>query len=618
MDARPAPVRRGLPACNDAASGRRRRLGLSLVAAIAGLAACGRVPAPTEGALGACGDPTTAIARIQGEGESSPLQGQVVQVEAILAARLPGLDAVTLEAPPSAPPSARAGLLVMLDGAALAFEPGRRLRLAGTVTEWREQDSGPGGTRLRLRGAVRDCGPGTLPPPLRVEQAPPDWEALEGLRVHLPGPLLLAANYALAATGRATVALGPRPYAPTERGLPGPAAAREHAAQARTLLELDPARADPAADPHWWLGGAPGPQEPWRTGTTLADVEGVVVDGTRARLALTRAPGAVIQAPRPPPPPRTTGTLRVAAANVLNFFNGDGAGAGFPTARGAADAAAMQRQRDKVLAMLAGLDADVLALMEVENDGAGAGSALASLVEGLDAASGADGAWRAVDTGAARHGGDDIRVALVYRSDRVRAQGDPHWPAAAEFATLNRLPLAQAFVAADGGAPLVVVANHFKSKSGCPAEPGPDANAGDGQGCWNHTRAAAARALAAWIEARRVAEPAAWDAVLVVGDLNSHTQEDPVRALRDAGYIDLVERAVGPEAYSYVFEARLGRLDHALATPALAARVRAAGEWHLNADEAAGFAYDGDPALYRPDPWRASDHDPLWVDVDPR
>ena len=65
------------------------------------------------------------------------------------------------------------------------------------------------------------------------------------------------------------------------------------------------------------------------------------------------------------------------------------------------------------------------------------------------------------------------------------------------------------------------------------------------------------------------------DGVLLIGDLNSYAKEDPVRALESRGYANLVARFVGDAAYSYVFRGEAGSLDHALATPALAARVRA-------------------------------------------
>ena len=40
-----------------------------------------------------------------------------------------------------------------------------------------------------------------------------------------------------------------------------------------------------------------------------------------------------------------SGSLKVAAFNVLNYFNGDGQGGGFPTSRGANSAVEFDRQR---------------------------------------------------------------------------------------------------------------------------------------------------------------------------------------------------------------------------------------------------------------------------------
>ena len=54
--------------------------------------------------------------------------------------------------------------------------------------------------------------------------------------------------------------------------------------------------------------------------------------------------------------------------NVLNYFNGDGLGGGFPTARGAETPFELDRQEAKIVAALAAIDADVVGLMEIEND----------------------------------------------------------------------------------------------------------------------------------------------------------------------------------------------------------------------------------------------------------
>ena len=56
--------------------------------------------------------------------------------------------------------------------------------------------------------------------------------------------------------------------------------------------------------------------------------------------------------------------VRIASFNVLNYFNGDGQGAGFPTPRGADTAEEFERQKAKTVNAILALDADVIGLLE--------------------------------------------------------------------------------------------------------------------------------------------------------------------------------------------------------------------------------------------------------------
>ena len=78
------------------------------------------------------------------------------------------------------------------------------------------------------------------------------------------------------------------------------------------------------------------------------------------------------------------GNLKVASFNVLNFFNGDGLGGGFPTSRGANTQFELDRQKAKEVSALKAIDADIVGLMEIEND-APPNSAIEELVAGLNA-----------------------------------------------------------------------------------------------------------------------------------------------------------------------------------------------------------------------------------------
>ena len=352
-----------------------------------------------------------------------------------------------------------------------------------------------------------------------------------------------------------------------------------------------------------------------RFGSTLQGVEGIVrVDEHGVRLVPRRV-HRIDPAPRPAAP-TVPGALRLASFNVLNLFNGDGRGGAFPTPRGARTAGEYARQQAKLVAAVQALAPDAAALMEVENDGSGPDSALAQFVAALNAA-GPVRDYAFVDTGAGP-GTDQIRVALVYRTAKLRPRGGPAMLAGGPFDTRSRVPLAQAFTvvgARRGTAPLVLVAVHFKSK-GCgrdaTAASGVDADQKDGQTCFNATRIDSARRLVDWLRTDPTRSRS--DRSVLLGDFNAYAKEEPLRVLHEAGYIDAFDRfpETGP-AYSFVFGGQAGRLDHALLSPAAAALLRGAAHWHSNADEPAAADYRAgtDTSAYG-----ASDHDPLVIGGD--
>lgn len=158
--------------------------------------------------------------------------------------------------------------------------------------------------------------------------------------------------------------------------------------------------------------------------------------------------------------------------------------------------------------------------------------------------------------------------------------------------------------------------NHLKSKgSGCGAG---DPDTGDGQGNCNLTRLAAAQAIVDFLagDPTDSGDPDH----LVIGDLNSYDREDPIQALVGAGYTDLIAEFGGEFAYGYVFDGKVGYLDHALSNEPLTSQVTGAAEWHVNADEPDILDYNvdfGRPAtFFAPDRYRSSDHDPVLVGLD--
>ena len=560
-----------------------------------------------------CGADATLISAIQGETDSSPLAGQHVVIEAVVTAvfneagGLGGLFVQEEAKDRDSNPATSEGLFVYAPS--LSAAPGQRLRLAGEVTEYN------GLTELTNLTGTENCGTTDLPAPAMITlpwtsaEAP---EALESMRVQFSSPLVVNDNYDLGRYGSLTLG-GGRHFIPTNVAEPGADAAIVAELNALDRIILDDAsnRQNPSVVPY------PTPQlsasQSVRAGDTVQDLVGVLdYRFSEWRLQPTASPSFSQTNPRTTEPQlEDRGNLVVASFNVLNFFNGDGLGGGFPTSRGADTAEELDRQSQKLASALSALNADVIGLMEIENDGYGEYSAIAELAGALGSE------WQWVDPGLAQLGSDEITVGFLYRSDRVATVGNAATLSTAPFDDLNRQPLAQTFRLKDADDGVTIAVNHFKSK-GCGSAEGTNADQNDGQGCWNPSRTLAAQALSAWL-ANDATGTGETD-VLIIGDLNSYAKEDPITTLTAAGYTDLVATHQGEQAYSYVFYGQAGYLDHGLANASLATKVKAATIWPINADEPRALDYNTEyktpeqqASFYAPDAYRASDHDPVLV-----
>ncbi|MCF7221724.1 ExeM/NucH family extracellular endonuclease [Lysobacter sp. TLK-CK17T] len=613
----PAAARRPFPARSRRLAAVAAGLALALAAGCDGAVSL----APGTGTNSAArASATLAIGAVQGDRGRSPYVGEQVRVEGVVTADFTaddGLGGVYLQDAGDGNPATSDAIFVPVAHDAPFRDLLRRGARVGVQGRVAELDGG-GQVRLTalLADTVEQLGLGEVAV-TELRTPPVDWERFEGMRVRIVAPLTVGSLGDLERYGEMLVSFDGRLWQPAERAAPDSDAARAIAADnARRRLVLDDGRAGdnrPLAGSIWPDGAAQ-----LRSGSTIEAAEGILDHRHgRYRLQLDVPPTLVAQ-PRPPAP-TVPGDLRVAAFNLENLFNGDGRGGGFPTPRGARSPAQLQAQLDKLVATIRALDPDIAALMELENDGYGPDSSVATLVDALN--DGGTGDWRFVegcDRNCRREGrgpGDDaIRVGLIYRAGRVRPQGRPAMLEGGPFGPRSRVPLAQAFAPQAGGPPLVVVANHFKSK-GCNEAEGDDRD--NGAGCWNALRAESARRLSEWLATDPTRSGS--DLAMIVGDLNAYAQEEPLRVLARAGWRDAFALAgssgAGNEApYSYVYEGEAGRLDHALLSPALAGRLRGAVEWHSNADEPRSASYwsrgrtDG--------PWRSSDHDPLLLGFD--
>jgi predicted extracellular nuclease len=629
-----------------------------------------------------CLAPDTPIGVIQGAGAATALSGETVTVQGVVVGdyEYPGsgpthdhLRGFFVQNPAGSddgdPATSDAIFVFNFDNDNVSL--GQVVQVTGTVSEFDPTGTGVTLTELTATSielctsiAVIDATPVRLP-----LASATDLERYEGMLVSLPQTLTVTEHFHLGRFGQVLVSAGARLSQPTSVSPPGaPALALQaHNELNRILLDdhLQAQNPDPIAFGR--SGRALSASNTLRGGDTVRGVVGVlthtdatsdpwvpaITDPMAYRVRPINAlhgtlPGFLPANPRPAPTAVVPGRLKVAAFNLLNYYNTfgiaactNGIGGSATDCRGADGVAEFDRQWPKTVAAIIGTGADVIALSELENDGYAGTSAIQDLVDKLNAAT-APGSYAFVDadrrTGVVNAlGVDAIRVGLLYKPAKVEPVGQTAALRTGAFgiftissapgtAQRNRPALAQAFEeVANGGARFIVVANHLKSK-GRPCDDnlapvGPDPDARDGQGNCNLTRTQAARDLATWLAAdpTGTGDPD----VLIVGDLNAYARETPVTTLTAAGYVDLIQWSGGALSYSYVFDGQWGYLDHALASPSLAAQVGGALGWQINADEPnvldyrTSFKSAGQAvSLYAAGVYRASDHDPTVVGLD--
>jgi uncharacterized repeat protein (TIGR01451 family) len=585
-----------------------------------------KFPGCNLGVFGICGDPATTIHDVQGDGEVSPLLGMAnVTIEGVVVGDFQGTDELhgfyLQEEDTDADGNLETseGIFVYQASPTLDVNVGDVVRLQGDVNEYYNvtqiEDLANITVCTDIVGAI--ASPSVIDLPMADVT---DFEHYEGMLVIFTDTLTASQNYFQGRYGQVTLSVDGRLYQPTQIHLPDSTEMWDLVDEnQRRMIVLDDGTTQQNPDPIPYIGD----DNTLRAGDIVDGLTGLMDYGpissdTSIRHYRLQPSGPVsftrVNA-RENAPEAGMEVLRVASFNVLNLFNGDGLGGGFPTSRGANTPEEYQRQIDKIITATYQIDADVLGLMEIEND-APPNSAIEDLVAGLNAVAGA-GTYDFIDTGVV--GTDEIRVALIYQPGRVTPLGsyaildssvDPNFRS-----DYNRPAVAQTFQDDTNGEVFTVVVNHLKSKgSACDAIGDPDL--GDGQGNCNQTRTDAAIALANWM----ASYPTGYedDDVLIIGDLNAYAMEDPVRALEDAGYIDMLDTHTGPYAYSYIFDGNAGVLDHALASASMADQVVNTQAWHINTDEPSVIDYNLEykpEDLYEVSPYRSSDHDPILIDM---
>lgn len=584
--------------------------------------------------ISSCGSGYTPIHQIQGSGMTIALTGTQT-VEGVVTLTTPEMNGFFLQSLTGdwdADDATSEGLFVYDGDLADSLSAGDHVRLAGTAQDYTSWSYGQMVqiSELSLVTSSMVCATGVSVTPTTVNLPIPGdpttyLERFEGMLITIPQILTVQQNYFQGRFGQLTLGSDGR----IVTHLNGTGGTLE--ANLQRLIILDDASHDQNPDPipYYAADGA------LRAGDTVTGITGVMDQGwinssdppsadqafpnAYYRVHPTAAPVFTEANPRPASPPATTGSLSVAAFNVLNYFttldqtpypvgspyDGD------TEPRGADNPEELARQQDKLVSALADLNADIVGLIEIEAwDGSGA---LDTLVLALNAELG--GGTYAASSDPFNGTYDVIQQAFIYDSSTVTPLGAPQILTADPFDDY-RPPVAQLFEENLTGEMFWVIVNHYKSKrcSGTPT--GGDVNLGIGAGCYNATRVAMSTALLDWINNTLL--PTDPD-VLVIGDLNSYGGEDPITTLTGGGLSDQVAVFVPEsERYSYVFDGMVGYLDHALTTTSLDSAVTEVAFWHINTDEPSVIDYNKEYKsvdLYMDHLYRSSDHDPLVISL---
>lgn len=495
-----------------------------------------------------------------------------------------------------------------------SVEIGQPVQITGTVNEFFDRTEIINVSDLKLCGTQSITTPISLSLPVITLT---DFEKYEGMLVEFSNELYINGTHDFDRYGE--VVLGSQPHInPTSLFPPG-SVEYEQMKNSYSLdqIILDDGQLTYNPNPTRHPNGIDFSLENFfRSRDVLTNVTGIL-DYAYGKYRLQPIEGAIYfnTNSRPSKPDEVGGTIRVASFNVLNYFT-------TLNSRGAENETEFTRQHDKLISTITKLDADILGLVEIENNTI----AIQNLVDGLNLANGEE-IYTFIETGII--GIDEIKVAIIYKPGSVTPIGSH----AILDSTIdnrfldekNRPSLAQTFLDPINNKNFTVIVNHFKSRSSA-CDDINDPNLNDGSGNCNLTRKSASEALIDWIASDPTGSGS--NNFLIIGDLNSYSKEEPIQEILSGSddklstiddYTNLVQKFNGEDAYTYVFDSQFGYLDHAFASTFLSRRVTGTTIWHINADESDLLDYNltyKDPLLYSPDEYRSSDHDPIIIGLD--
>ena len=319
---------------------------------------------------------------------------------------------------------------------------------------------------------------------------------------------------------------------------------------------------------------------------------GAVVKNLQARVV---APGKLVTGATPkfinnkpePKPKMAKGGLLVCAANIQNYFYDLG---GYAQRKTTKEQQTLQTL--KICKAFKQINADIYALCEIQKGD----SAAQMLVDAMNKMA-KKNLYAYVSHGWTNS--DMISCGYIYRTDKVKPYGEMQYAYQDTTSHYRYRLMACGFEQLTSGEKFVLNINHLRSKRGTGAES-------------NEKRMANVDSLLLMLDKIEQEQVFGDSDILLVGDYNSYTQEEPIQTLVRAGYADMVMRD-DSTGYSYVYHSEAGYLDRVFASESMAKQVKQVAVYHLNADYfySRGFKRGLDDTMFR-----YADHDPILIRVE--
>ena len=288
-------------------------------------------------------------------------------------------------------------------------------------------------------------------------------------------------------------------------------------------------------------------------------------------------------APRPKMPKKG---LLICATNIQNYFFDLG---GYAQRKTTKKQQALQTL--KISKALTHINADIYAICEIQRGD----SAPQMLVDAMNRMAKTE-QYAYVSDGWDNQ--DMISCGYIYRKDKVKPYGEMIHGYADTASHYHYRMVALGFEEMASGERFVLNINHLRSKRGTGAES-------------NEKRMANVDSLMLMLDKINTEQIFGDKDILLVGDYNSYTYEQPLQTIVAAGYEDVLMQ-FAPQGYSYVYYSEAGYLDRVFASPTMAAQVQMVQPYHLNADYyySRGFKRGLDDTIFR-----YADHDPILIYV---